>query len=78
MIETVRVPISRFKYNMKPFIESATKGETIIVTSNGKDRFRVVPCEIKKPFRCPLGSVKWHSADPDEPAFPPLTDENLA
>ncbi len=71
MIETLRVPMSKFKYNMKPFIDSAAKGETVIVTSNGKDKFKIAPCDVKRPRPLPKGCVKWENEDSNEPAFPP-------
>ena len=71
MIENVRVPMSRFKYNMKPYIESAAKGETVIVTSNGKDKFKITPCVVKKPKRMPPGTVPDSTVDLDEPGFLP-------
>ena len=76
MLETIRVPIARFKYNMRPHIEAAKAGETVIVTLNGIDEFKVVPCHLAKPRPLPKGCVPWCNPDSDEPAFPPLNDES--
>ncbi len=72
MIEAIRVPIARFKYNMKPHIKAAKAGETVIVTLNGHDEFKVVPCAPVKPSPLPSGGVQWAEDEYDRPAFPPL------
>jgi antitoxin (DNA-binding transcriptional repressor) of toxin-antitoxin stability system len=74
MLTIVRVPIAGFKYNMRPFVDKAKAGEEVIVTCDGKDEFRIVPVEVKKPQPLPLGCAT-HTPDVDKPAFGPL-DEN--
>lgn len=78
MIEVKRIPIARFKYNMRPYIDAAKAGEQVIVTLNGHDEFRVIACEVKKPGRMPHGTVLDSKVDLDEPAFPPLSNESPA
>ncbi len=64
-----RVPTAKFKYNMRPYIQKAKAGEQVIVTCSGRDEFQIVPVTQATPEPLPEGSVAWHSADADEPAF---------
>jgi antitoxin (DNA-binding transcriptional repressor) of toxin-antitoxin stability system len=71
-MQTLRVPIARFKYNMRPFVDQAKAGAEVIITTAGADDFRLVPCISRQ---CPTGvSVPmdpkaYEGINLDEPAF---------
>jgi hypothetical protein len=71
-MKEVRVPKARFKYNMNPFVREARAGKTVIVTNDGKDEFKVVPCmpTTAPPVLSGLVNPKdYAKIDLDEPAF---------
>lgn len=72
MSATLRVPTSVFKSNMRPFVDQAKAGKTVIVTNEGKDEFRVFPVEYsgRPPVsEKPIPAKSYKGIDVDEPAF---------
>jgi prevent-host-death family protein len=75
MQATVRVPTAVFKSNMRPFVDRARAGETVIVTNDGEDDFKVLPVLHSGPppvSKTPLPAESYRGVDVDEPAFAPL------
>lgn len=77
-MNAIRVPTAVFKSNVRPYVDQAKAGNTVIVTCDGQDDFQVVPLTPGRPTPLPLGCPK-QSGDPDAPAFESLdADEPLA
>lgn len=71
-MQTLRVPTAKFKYNMAPFIKQAKAGAEVIVTNDGDDEFRVVPCQpdfAPKGVSVPMDPKAYAGVNLDEPAF---------
>lgn len=71
-MQPLRVPIHRFKYNMRPLIEAAKAGQQVIVTCAGTDDFRIVPCALSGPppvSPTPIDPALYKDIDTDAPAF---------
>jgi phosphoribosylcarboxyaminoimidazole (NCAIR) mutase len=72
-MQTLRVPLARFKYNMRPFVNQAKAGAEVIVTNAGADEFRVVPCAARTSppgVSVPMNPTAYEGVDLDAPAFP--------
>ena len=72
MSATLRVPTALFKSNMRPFINEARAGKNVIVTNEGRDDFRVLPCEHTGPppvSETPIAAESYKGINVDEPGF---------
>lgn len=64
--------MAQFKYNMRPFVDKAKSGETVVVTCDGKDEFQVLPLSaVSAPPVFPglIDPKAFEGIDLDEPAF---------
>ena len=72
MTSTLRVPTAVFKSNMRPFVEEAKAGKTVIVTNDGEDDFRVLPLQHSGPppiSEQPIPAESYRGVNVNEPAF---------
>ncbi len=64
--------MARFKYNMRPFVNKAKSGETVVVTCGGKDEFQLLPLSgtaAPPVFPGLIDAKAYKGIDLDEPAF---------
>ncbi len=75
MTGTIRVPTAVFKSNMRPFVDEARAGKSVIVTNDGVDDFKVLPVIHNGPppvSANPIPAEIYQRINVDEPAFSPL------
>lgn len=73
-MQALRVPKAKFKYNMNPYVKEAKSGKLVIVTNDGADEFRIIPCEAAgQPggMSTPLDAKAYEGINLDAPAFEP-------
>ena len=80
MSTTLRVPTAVFKSNMRPFVEKAKAGNSVIVTNDGEDDFRVLPIQHAGPppvSEHPIAAELYRGLDVNAPAFEPWKTKAL-
>ena len=69
------MPTAVFKSNMRPYVEEARTGKSVIVTNSGVDDFEVLPVTHSGPppvSATPIPAETYKGINVDEPVFAPL------